>query len=112
MELIFFKFLILENKPKIGLIHFLMNLCKKKLKENFLHLSIGWNMIRLIGALVTAIIILYFGNGYLTVTGFIVTAGLIYAYNDYLTRLIEPVGTLFREIGNLQHAIVRTERIF
>lgn len=85
---------------------------QEKLKENFLHLSIGWNMIRLIGALVTAIIILYFGNGYLTVTGFIVTAGLIYAYNDYLTRLIEPVGTLFREIGNLQHAIVRTERIF
>lgn len=85
---------------------------QEKLKENILHLSIGWNMIRLIGALVTAVIILYFGNGYLTVAGFVVTAGLIYAYNDYLTRLIEPVGTLFREIGNLQHAIVRTERIF
>lgn len=85
---------------------------QEKLKENVLHLSIGWNMIRLLGALVTAIILLYFGNGYLTVSGFIVSAGLIYAYNDYLTRLIDPVGTLFREIGNLQHAIVRTERIF
>jgi len=37
---------------------------------------------------------------------------MIYAYNDYLTRLIEPVGTLFREIGNLQHSLVRSERIF
>lgn len=85
---------------------------QEKLKETRLHLTIGWNLIRLLGALVTAAIVFYFGNGYLTVSGFIVTAGLIYAYNDYLSRLIEPVGTLFREIGNLQHAIVRTERIF
>ncbi|OHE32115.1 MAG: ABC transporter permease [Tenericutes bacterium GWD2_38_27] len=85
---------------------------QEKLKEQRLHLSIGWNMIRLLGALVTAFIVLYFGNGYLTVSGFVVSAGIIYAYNDYLTRLIEPVGTLFREIGNLQHAIVKTERIF
>lgn len=88
------------------------NYMKEKLKESRLHLTVGWNMIRLIGALVTAIIVLYFGRGYLTIPGFVVTAGLIYAYNDYLTRLIEPVGTLFREIGNLQHSIVRTERIF
>jgi len=85
---------------------------KEKVSENILHLSIGWNMIRLIGALVTSVIVLYFGNGYLNVVGFVVTAGTIYAYNDYLTRLIEPVGTLFREIGNLQHAMVKTERIF
>jgi len=85
---------------------------KEKMKESRLHLTIGWNLIRLLGALVTSVIVLYFGNGYLTITGFVVTAGLIYAYNDYLTRLIEPVGVLFREIGNLQHSIVRTERIF
>jgi ATP-binding cassette subfamily B protein len=85
---------------------------KEKLKETRLHLSIGWNMIRLIGQLVTAFVILYFGISYLNVAGFVVTAGVIYAYNDYLSRLIEPVGTLFREIGNLQHAIVRTERLF
>jgi len=84
----------------------------EKMKEVRLHLSIGWNMIRLIGSLITAAIVFYFGHGYLTVIGFTVTAGLIYAYNDYLSRLIEPVGTLFREIGNLQHAMVRTERIF
>lgn len=85
---------------------------QEKLKETRLHLTIGWNLIRLIGALVTAAIVFYFGNGYLTISGFVVTAGIIYAYNDYLSRLIEPVGTLFREIGNLQHAIVRTDRIF
>lgn len=85
---------------------------KEKLKEQRLHLSIGWNMIRLVGSLVTAVIVIYFGLGYLTIGGFVVSAGIIYAYNDYLSRLVEPVGTLFREIGNLQHSIVRTERIF
>ncbi|MGD9761705.1 MAG: ABC transporter ATP-binding protein [Candidatus Izemoplasmatales bacterium] len=85
---------------------------QEKLKETRLHLSIGWNMIRLIGQLITAFVILYFGISYLNIGGFIVSAGIIYAYNDYLSRLIEPVGTLFREIGNLQHAIVRTERLF
>ncbi|MFH5882402.1 ABC transporter ATP-binding protein [Liberiplasma polymorphum] len=85
---------------------------QERIKENLLHLSIGWNLIRLLGALVTAVIVLYFGQGYLNVVGFVVTAGIIYAYNDYLTRLIEPVGVLFKEIGNLEHAMVRTERIF
>lgn len=85
---------------------------QEKIKENILHLSIGWNMIRLIGSLVTSIIVLYFGHGYLTISGFVVSAGIIYAYNDYLSRLVEPVGTLFREIGNLEHAMVKTERIF
>ena len=84
----------------------------EQLKENRLHLGLGWNLIRLLGALITAAIVLYFGNGYLNISGFVVTAGTIYAYNTYLTGIIEPVGTLFREIGNLQHSLVRTERIF
>jgi len=85
---------------------------KEILKEQHLHLSIGWNMIRLVGALVTALIVVFFGYGYLTISGVVITAGVIYAYNDYLSRLVEPVGTLFREIGNLQHSLVKTERIF
>ncbi len=85
---------------------------KEILKEQHLHLSIGWNMIRLVGALVTALIVIFFGYGYLTIGGVVITAGTIYAYNDYLSRLVEPVGTLFREIGNLQHSLVKTERIF
>lgn len=83
-----------------------------QVKENKLHLTLGWNMIRLIGSLVTAVIVLYFGNGYLNVFGFLVTAGTIYAYNTYLSAIVEPVGILFREIGNLEHSLVRTERFF
>lgn len=85
---------------------------REQLKEQKLHLTIGWNMIRLIGLLVTAFIVGYFGFQSLTISGFVVTAGTIYAYNDYLSRLVEPLQTLFREIGNLQLALVRTDRIF
>lgn len=85
---------------------------REQMREVKLHIGLGWNLIRLIGSLVTAFIILYFGNGYLTIAGFTVTAGLIYAYNSYLTAVIQPVGILFREIGNLEHSLVRTERIF
>lgn len=85
---------------------------REQLKEVKLHLSIGWNLIRLIGFVATAFVVFYFGHQSLAVSGFVITAGIIYAYNDYLTRLIEPVGVLFREIGNMQMAIVRTERIF
>ncbi|HLT00237.1 MAG TPA: ABC transporter ATP-binding protein [Acholeplasma sp.] len=85
---------------------------REQLKEQKLHLTIGWNMIRLVGLMVTALIIGYFGYQSLTISGFIISAGTIYAYNDYLSRLIEPVQTLFREFGNLQMALVRTDRIF
>ncbi|MBN3490575.1 ABC transporter ATP-binding protein [Acholeplasma equirhinis] len=85
---------------------------REQLREQKLHLTIGWNMIRLLGLMVTALIIGYFGFQSLTISGFIISAGTIYAYNDYLSRLIEPVQTLFREFGNLQMALVRTDRIF
>ncbi len=85
---------------------------REQLKEQRLHLTIGWNLIRLVGFLVTAFVIAYFGFQSLTISGFIITAGTIYAYNDYLSRLVEPVSTLFREFGNLQMALVRTDRIF
>ncbi|MDF2699666.1 MAG: transporter, permease and ATPase component [Haloplasmataceae bacterium] len=82
------------------------------IKEVKLHTTLGWNMINLLRGLVTATIIIYFGFGYFNVPGIIITAGTIYAYNDYLLRLVDPISILFREVGNLQHSIVRTERLF
>jgi len=82
------------------------------IKEVKLHTTLGWNMINFLRGLVTAFIILYFGWNYFNVPGVIISAGLIYAYNDYLLRLIDPISVLFKEIGNLQHSIVRTERVF
>lgn len=83
----------------------------EQLKEVKLHLSLGWNMINLLRGIVTAAVILYFGLGYLTIPNMIITAGIIYAYNEYLVRLIEPVNILFRQFSGLEHAKVRTGRM-
>jgi ATP-binding cassette, subfamily B, multidrug efflux pump len=84
---------------------------KEHISEVKLHLTLGWNMISFMRGIVTALIITYFGWGYLNVGGVIITGGLIYAYNEYLLKVVDPIAVLFREVGNLQHAIVRTERI-
>ncbi len=83
-----------------------------QLKEVKLHIGLGWNMIHFVRGLITAVIILYFGLADLNLPNVIVTAGIIYAYNEYLTRLVDPVSTLFQQASTFEHSIVRTERIF
>lgn len=83
----------------------------EQLKEVKLHLSLGWNMISLLRGIVTACVILYFGLGYLSIPGMVISAGIIYAYNEYLIRLIEPINILFRQLSGFEHAKVKTGRM-
>ena len=85
---------------------------KESMKEVKLHLTLGWNMISMLKGLSTAAIIGYFGYRQLLSPETIVTAGVIYAYNDYIGRIITPLFMLFRELGNIEHAIVKTNRFF
>lgn len=85
---------------------------KESMKEVKLHLTLGWNMISMLKGLSTAAIIGYFGYRQLLSPEAIVTAGVIYAYNDYIGRIITPLFMLFRELGNIEHAIVKTNRFF
>lgn len=82
------------------------------IKEVRLHTTLGWNMLSLIRGLITAVVVLYFGWNSLNFSGIIVSAGLIYAYNEYLLKVIEPVNILLRQAGIFQHSVVRTERVF
>lgn len=84
---------------------------QEQLKEVKLNLGLGWNMINIVRGLVTTGIVLYFGLQNLNVAGVIVSAGLIYAYNEYLLKIIEPVNILFTQVSEYQHAVVRIERI-
>ncbi len=85
---------------------------KESMKEVKLHLTLGWNMISMLKGLSTAAIIAYFGYRQLLSPEAVVTAGVIYAYNDYIGRIITPLFMLFRELGNIEHAIVKTNRFF
>lgn len=89
-----------------------MTFTKEQMKEVKLHLGLGWNMINIVRGLVTTGIVAYFGWQHLSVSGIIISAGLIYAYNEYLLKIVEPVNILFTQVSEYQHAVVRIERIF
>ncbi len=82
------------------------------MKEVKLHLSLGWNMINLLRGFVTALVILYFGLGNLNILSIGVTAGSVYVFNEYIIRLLEPLSLLFRQVSGLEHAKVKTNRLF
>lgn len=84
---------------------------KEQMDEVKLHIVAGWNMISIVRGIVTLLIVIYFGLQRLNVSDTIITAGLIYAYNEYLLKIVEPVNIIFNQVGEFQHALVRTERI-
>lgn len=84
---------------------------KEQMDEVKLHIVAGWNMISIVRGIVTLLIVIYFGLQRLSVSSTIITAGLIYAYNEYLLKIVEPVNIIFNQVGEFQHALVRTERI-
>lgn len=83
----------------------------EQIKEVKLHIGFGWNMINVVRALITAAIVVYFGIQSMTVAEMTITAGLIYAYNQYLLRIIEPIQIVFSQVSDFQHSQVRIERI-
>lgn len=40
-----------------------------------------------------------------------ISAGLIYAYNEYLLKIIDPINAIFVHVSEYQHSMVRVERI-
>lgn len=88
------------------------NFMNEQLKEVKLHITFGWNMINVIKAAITAFIVAFFGWQYMSFSDIVVTAGLIYAYNEYLLKIIEPVNTIFVNVSEFEHSMVRVDRIF
>ena len=83
----------------------------EQLKEVKLSTTLGWNMINIMRASITTLIVVYFGLQHFNVTGVVITAGLIYAYNDYLSRIVEPINIIFTQIGAFEHSHVQVDRI-
>ena len=84
---------------------------KEQLKEVKLSTTLGWNMINIMRASITTLIVVYFGIQHFNVADVIITAGLIYAYNDYLSRIVEPINIIFTQIGAFEHSHVQVDRI-
>lgn len=83
----------------------------EQVKDVKLGTGFGWNLINVMRSLITTLIVVYFGLQYLNVSGIVITAGLIYAYNQYLTKIINPVSLIFSQISQFEHSHVQNDRI-
>ena len=82
----------------------------EQLKDAKVSLIGGWNMLNLLRGLITTFIIAYFGWQYTSVGGVVVTAGLVYAYNEYVLKIVEPVNIIFTQISAFQNSHVQARR--
>ncbi|HEY0826960.1 MAG TPA: ABC transporter ATP-binding protein, partial [Bacilli bacterium] len=67
------------------------------------------NAVGLIGSLVTAIVIWYFGQESLQTA---IEFGVFYAFIDYLSRFYQPIIGFFDQLLGAQRAIISAERVF
>ena len=84
----------------------------EQLKEVKLHIVGGWNLLNLVRGLVTTVIVLFFGLQKMNVAGIVITAGLIYAYNEYLLKIVNPISLFLNQISAFEHAHVQIDRIY
>jgi ATP-binding cassette subfamily B protein len=83
---------------------------KKKLLG--LNAMTGWNLVSVIRNLIYVAIIWYFGADRLSGPEAIVSLGVLYAFVDYLNRLIDPIVNIVNQLPNLETALVSAERVF
>jgi ATP-binding cassette subfamily B multidrug efflux pump len=67
------------------------------------------NIVGMVGSLVTAAVIYYFGNQSLQTA---ISFGVFYAFIDYLGRIFQPIIGIFDQLTNAQRAIVSAEKVF
>ncbi len=84
---------------------------RDQLSDVKLSITAGWNLINVLKGLITTLIVAYFGFQYVSIAGVTITAGLIYAYNEYLLKLVSPIQIVFSQISEFQHSHVRMDRI-
>lgn len=69
------------------------------------------NIVGMIGSLVTAMVIWYFGRESLT-TQTVISFGVFYAFIDYLGRIFQPIIGIFDQLTNAQRAFVSADKVF
>lgn len=88
------------------------NYKNEQMKEIKLHIVGGWNLLNVLKAVITVEIVSFFGLQKINVGGIVITAGLIYAYNEYLLKVVNPIHLLLNQISEFEHANVQMDRIF
>lgn len=72
----------------------------------------GFNLIGVLRNIAFVAVIWYFGGASLTSVTGAITAGVLYAFVDYLSRIFQPVVNIINQLPNLETALVSAERVF
>ncbi|WP_188207025.1 ABC transporter ATP-binding protein [Alkalibacillus aidingensis] len=80
-------------------------------KMNTFTAATSFNLVDFLRNVAFVVFIIYFGGLSLDGTG-IVTAGVLYAFVDYLTRLFEPVNQIVSQLAQLEQSRVAGRRVF
>ena len=81
-------------------------------KANTVAAYFGWELLLLIKRLAEVAILTYFGFVFIGKGGTVVTVGLITTFTDYLTRMINPVNTIFNSLNELEDSMVGANRVY
>lgn len=77
----------------------------------FLDSATSFNLVDAIRLMMFAIFILYFSTRSMTAGAF-VTAGTLYAFVDYLTKLFNPITNIVNQFSQLERSLVAGNRVF
>ena len=77
----------------------------------FLDSATSFNLVGVLRLIIFAILIYYFGTQSITTTT-VITAGTLYAFVDYITRLFNPIVNMVNQFSQLERSLVAGARVF
>ncbi|MEK9199496.1 ABC transporter ATP-binding protein [Lysinibacillus halotolerans] len=77
----------------------------------FLDSATAFNLVNVLRLIIFAIFIYYFGTQSMTTTD-VITAGTLYAFVDYITRLFSPIVNIVNQFSQLERSLVAGSRVF
>ncbi|MFJ7978786.1 ABC transporter ATP-binding protein [Lysinibacillus xylanilyticus] len=77
----------------------------------FLDSATSFNLVNTLRLLMFTIFIIYFGTQSFTATE-VISAGTLYAFVDYLTRLFNPITNIVNQFSQLERSLVAGKRVF
>ncbi|MEG0260705.1 MAG: ABC transporter ATP-binding protein [Lysinibacillus sp.] len=77
----------------------------------FLDSATSFNLVNTLRLIMFTIFIIYFGSQSMTTTE-IISAGALYAFVDYLTKLFNPITNIVNQFSQLERSLIAGKRVF
>ena len=100
-----------ENEMTCEYDNLLITNYKNKMKALKINSVFGGELLLLIQNALLALIIYYFGRQFLSNEGAI-TAGVLYLYVTYISKIFDPIREIFANLNSLEDSFVASSRIF